>query len=265
MRPQFSILIVTDSCPETAAPVAACLTSLRMTRTRDDVECLVLANGSAPEVLRFLRAEPGITRLIVWAQDRGLAAGRAALLKLARGRLLVFLDVKTVVEDSLWLDRLAAALKSQSVGLAGPGGRFIRHSWRATFSAPPGSCDILEGGCLAFRRELRQELDLTGSSGDAELCLQVRRAGWEVSSSGPIGLRCEEQAGDYEGLRRRWQGKGLIMAECGYGSDPHPLPPLPLRERGESGSPPPAQWEKGTGDEGLVEEVQAWHAQAWQI
>jgi glycosyltransferase involved in cell wall biosynthesis len=259
MRPQFSILILTHNRPDA---VARCFASLRMTQTRDDVECLALDNGSAPDVLRLLKAEPGITRLIAWQKCRGVTAGREALMEMARGRVLVFLDVNAVIEDSLWLDRLAAALKRESVGIAGPEGWFIRPGWQDAFPAPPGPCDVLSGGCLALKRELRPEID--PAENDAELCLQVRRAGWDVCCTGPIGVRHGGHVGDCDDLRRRWQGKGLIRAECGYED---PSSPVPFSHCAGEGEPVPLAHEagEGVGGEGILEEVQAWHARAWQI
>ena len=190
MRPRFSILIQTHDQPE---PLARTLASLRFSLTRDDAECIALANGGGPAVRRLLLAEPGIRRATLWPEARHLAAGRARLFRRARGAILVLLEPGALITDSLWLDRLAAALAAEPVGLAGPEGLIVSARWRGGIPAPPGPCDVVAGWCMALKREaLLAAPDLTDDSGpareDADVCRAVQRGGYEVLCTGPVGV-----------------------------------------------------------------------------
>ena len=114
-------------------------------------EIVVLDQGSTERTAARLDrlAEDDRVRVIHADRDLGEGAGRNALLRVARGRLILQLDPSVELVGDLFAT-LAAALRT--AGIAGPWGlrtQDLRHFDEVT----DGSCDAIQGYCLATSRE----------------------------------------------------------------------------------------------------------------
>jgi cysteinyl-tRNA synthetase len=117
-----------------------------------DAEVLVLDQGSSDRSAERLDrlAWGERVRVIHADRDLGEGAGRNALLRVARGRLLLQLDPSVELLGDLFAP-LAAALGS-GAGIAGPWGlrtKDLRHFDEVT----DGACDAVQGYCQATRRD----------------------------------------------------------------------------------------------------------------
>jgi cysteinyl-tRNA synthetase len=117
-----------------------------------DAEVLVLDQGSSDRsAARFDRLASGERVRVIHAdRDLGEGAGRNALLRIARGRLMLQLDPSVELVGDLFAV-LADALRS-GAGIAGPWGlrtKDLRHFDEVT----EGLCDAVEGYCQATTRE----------------------------------------------------------------------------------------------------------------
>jgi cysteinyl-tRNA synthetase len=117
-----------------------------------DAEVLVLDQGSSDRsAARFGRLASGERVRVIHAdRDLGEGAGRNALLRTARGRLLLQLDPSVELVGDLFAV-LEAALDS-GAGIAGPWGlrtKDLRHFDEVT----DGACDAIEGYCQATTRD----------------------------------------------------------------------------------------------------------------
>jgi GT2 family glycosyltransferase len=122
-----------------------------------DAEVLVLdqgsSDGSAERLDRLAWGER--VRVIHADRDLGEGAGRNALLRVARGRLLLQLDPSVELLADLFAP-LEAALAS-GAGIAGPWGlrtKDLRHFDEVT----GGVCDAIQGYCQATRRDTLVEI-----------------------------------------------------------------------------------------------------------
>ena len=119
-----------------------------------DGEVLVLDQGSSEPVATRLAALGSQQRVRVVLADRDLgeAAGRNALLRIARGALLLQLDPSVELTDDLF-SVLAGALRPTDVGAAGPWGLRSVDKLKQWDEVTSGACDAIAGYCLATRRE----------------------------------------------------------------------------------------------------------------
>lgn len=87
----------------------------------------------------------------------GWAAARNAGLRRSRGRVVVALDPSVEATGDA-LAPLEATLAEPGVGICGPFG-IVTRDLREFDAAPgPGPCDAVEGYCMAFRREILNEV-----------------------------------------------------------------------------------------------------------
>jgi cysteinyl-tRNA synthetase len=117
-----------------------------------DAEVLILDQGSSdPSAERLDRLAWGQRVHVIHAdRDLGEGAGRNALLRVARGRLLLQLDPSVELLGDLFTV-LKAALHA-GAGIAGPWGlrtKDLRHFDEVT----DGACDAIQGYCQATRRD----------------------------------------------------------------------------------------------------------------
>jgi cysteinyl-tRNA synthetase len=117
-----------------------------------DAEVLVLDQGSSDRsAARLGRLASGERVRVIHAdRDLGEGAGRNALLRTARGKLMLQLDPSVELVGDLFAV-LAAALRS-GAGIAGPWGlrtKDLRHFDEVT----DGACDAVEGYCQATTRD----------------------------------------------------------------------------------------------------------------
>ena len=121
-----------------------------------DGEVIVLDQGSTSEAARraadLSSSDPPRVRIVLADRDLGEGAGRNALLRLARGRLLLQLDPSVELTDDLF-SPLQDALRGRTTGVTGPWGlRAVDHlkEWSEVTS---GDCDAIQGYCFATRRD----------------------------------------------------------------------------------------------------------------
>ena len=121
-----------------------------------DGEVIVLDQGSSSEAARrvaeLASGDGERVRTVLADRDLGEGAGRNALLRLARGRLLIQLDPSVELINDLFLP-LQDALRGRTTGATGPWGlRAVDHlkEWSEVTS---GGCDAIQGYCFATRRD----------------------------------------------------------------------------------------------------------------
>ena len=118
-----------------------------------DGEIVVLDQGSSTETGRRLLALASDRVGIVLAdRDLGEGAARNALLRIARGRLLLQLDPSVELTDDVFTP-LAAALRDSAAGAAGPWGLHAVDHLKQWDEVTEGPCDAIQGYCFATRRE----------------------------------------------------------------------------------------------------------------
>jgi cysteinyl-tRNA synthetase len=194
-------------------------------------EVLVLDQGSSEEAARGAEALAGDRRVSVIFSDRDLGegAGRNALLRVARGRLLLQLDPSVELVGDLF-SALATALRSPRVGIAGPWGLRAVDHLKEFAEVTDGACDAVQGYCAATRRD-----DLLGIRGfderyrfyrnlDIAVSLALREAGLaSVAAGNATATRHEHRAWErlaederqkrsrrnYDRLVRRFDGLGV--------------------------------------------------------
>ena len=237
-----SILMLTHNRPDA---VQICLDSLLQTLQENDCELLILDNGSVGDTQHVVQGFqrqwqnldiPG-RREDVWVhlgeENLGVAAGRQFLIERAKGDVMIFLDSDVTIMSSRWIGEIHRALEPENVGIAGIAGSFINWSQEGRFSpCLYGTCDVVSGWCLAFKREvieagvrMRVEEFPHFWCEDSAMCLDTRDAGWDVVSTGGIGVaHVPGLSGDMPGakqaaenkLRELYQGRMLIRAEGAY-------------------------------------------------
>jgi len=212
---------------------ARCFRSLADTLRRDDVEWRIIDNGStdgtAEWLLRVAAAYPGKVHVTLRADNTGVAGGRQLLLDAARGDTLIILDADVEARRAGWLERLTAPLADPGVGICGPAGHWITPGWQWYEPVPVGyvgPADVVSGYCQAFRRDVIEgfQMDMTFNPyfcEDSDMCLWIRSRGYEVWSTGDIGLyHVYAGTGNYgqgpmkqKYLASKWRGKGLVRYE----------------------------------------------------
>jgi GT2 family glycosyltransferase len=124
-----------------------------------DAEVLVLDSGSRAEAQeRIAAVSNGDERVHAIFADRDLGEGAArnALLRVARGRLVLELDPSVELTGDLFTP-LRDALADPSIGLAGPWGlrsTDLKHFDEVTSA----EADAMQGYCAAVRREVLIEI-----------------------------------------------------------------------------------------------------------
>lgn len=146
----WSACVVTREFPE---DVERCVSALRRWLPPDG-EVLVLDQGSSDGVavrVAALSAEPRV-RIVLADRDLGEAAGRNALLRIARGALLLQVDPSVELAGDLFAV-LAQTLRPTDVGAAGPWGLRSVDDLKQWDEVTDRACDAIAGYCLATRRE----------------------------------------------------------------------------------------------------------------
>ena len=196
-----------------------------------DSEIVVLDEGSDVETATRVAAldDDGRVRVVLADRDLGEGAGRNALLRIARGALLLQLDASVEITGDLF-GALAGALRPHSVGVAGPWGlRAVDHlkQWDEITSGP---CDAVQGYCFATRRETLlaiggfderyrfyrnldiacslalRELGLRAVAAGADLAVRHTHRAWERLDEGEREKRSRR---NYDRLVKRFSGLGV--------------------------------------------------------
>lgn len=214
MTPNLSIIILTyNQCEITLR----CLESIAYLGTRDDVEIIVVDNGSSDST------EVTIKQRFPWViyfylnKNTGVAAGRNYGLERANGNYLMILDNDTIVPENA-IESLMNYLDSNSnVGLVAP--RLIDTNGLTQYSARPypgilfkikSSLGLLKpeiynepynpcyviGAAQMFRKSIYQKtgpLDdhIFYGPEDADFCIRVRKAGFGVVYLPTVSIRHE--------------------------------------------------------------------------
>ena len=151
----WSVGIVTQEFP---ADFARCLKGV-LAVLPPDGEVLVLDSGSRDET-QHLIAESAArdVRVEVYFADRDLGEGasRNALIRVARGRMILMLDCSIEITGDIFAP-LTRALADQTVGIAGPWGlrtTDLKHFDEVT----SGEVQAVQGYCAAARREVLLEI-----------------------------------------------------------------------------------------------------------
>lgn len=151
----WSVSLLTREWPD---DVARCLRSV-LTFLPVDGEILLLDQGSSEQAKRRLdqlaAREPRV-RVHHADRDLGEAAGRNALLRVARGRSVLQIDPSVEITGPLFA--VLEQMLGEGVGIAGPWGlrtKDLKHFDEVT----DGDCDAVQGYCQAARRDTLLAID----------------------------------------------------------------------------------------------------------
>ena len=118
-----------------------------------DGEVLVLDQGSSSEsARRAAELDGGPVHVALADRDLGEGAGRNALLRITRGRLVLQLDPSVEVTSDLFMP-LAEALRVRTTGATGPWGLRAVDHLKEFSEVTTGVCDAIQGYCFATRRD----------------------------------------------------------------------------------------------------------------
>jgi N-acetylglucosaminyl-diphospho-decaprenol L-rhamnosyltransferase len=191
-----SIVIVTYN---TADMIGKCLASLGP-ETGLSREVFVVDNASTDGGAEMVRSRYPRVHLTVNAENRGFAAANNQVLPLCRGRYIYYLNPDAKLTDSHLLEECVRFMdKNPRIGLAGtrlinPDGSSQESiSWtypRQSFATSEidglhGAIACVLGASMIARTELIRRLggfdeDFILYGEDQDLCLRIRRAGYEI-------------------------------------------------------------------------------------
>jgi GT2 family glycosyltransferase len=116
-------------------------------------EVYVLDQGSSSEGMRrAAQLDHGPIHVALLDRDLGEGAGRNALLRLARGALMLQLDASVEITGDLF-GSLEDALSRRGAGATGPWGLRAVDHLKEFDEVTSGPCDAIQGYCFATRRD----------------------------------------------------------------------------------------------------------------
>jgi cysteinyl-tRNA synthetase len=226
----WSVSIVSRDYPE---DLARCLGAVLRFLPQDG-EVLVLDSGSRDEAQhRLAEAAEADERVEAFFADRDLGEGAArnALLRVARGRLVLELDGSVELTGDLFAP-LGRALDDPKTGIAGPWGlrtADLKHFDEVT----AGEADAMQGYCAAARREVLVEIGGFDEryrfyrNLDIAVSLAVRERGYDVVALGSEHARRHEHRvweslsederlkrsrRNFDRMYKRFHGTSLLLA-----------------------------------------------------
>ena len=198
-----------------------------------DGEVFILDSGSRDEAQdRIAKIAAGDGRVKAYFADRDLGEGAArnALIRLARGRMLLMLDCSVEITGDLF-GPLAQTLGDKGVGLAGPWGlrtTDLKHFDEVT----TGDAEAVQGYCAAARREVLLEIGGFDEryrfyrNLDIAVSLAVRERGYRVIALGADRARrhthriweslsederLKRSRRNFDRMYRRFHGKPVLI------------------------------------------------------
>jgi GT2 family glycosyltransferase len=199
-----SIIIVTYN---TADMIGRCLASLgpEMGPSR---EVFVVDNASTDGSADIVRNRYPWVHLTVNTENRGFAAANNQVLPFCRGRYLYYLNPDAKLTDSHLLEECIRFMdESPQIGLAGTrlinpdGSRQESISWKypwqkfttSEMDGLQGTIACVLGASMIARTELIRRLggfdeDFILYGEDQDLCLRIRRAGYEIGYIGSVAV-----------------------------------------------------------------------------
>lgn len=188
-----------------------CLHSLQPVMERDDVEVIVVDNGSKDDTCSYLTLNYPRIHLHVNDCNKGVAYARNRGLELAQGDKVLFLDNDTVANENAISGLEAYLDKHTKVGLCAcrlvDGNNQIQESFKSfpglwlkiknvlgtaksnvpdiQADTPPFEPVYVIGACQMIRREVIERVGLLDEKifygpEDADYCLRIVAAGWKV-------------------------------------------------------------------------------------
>lgn len=193
--------------------LANCLKSLDFLLQRNDIEVIVVDNGSEDGTMHFLHDKYPQIITIPLERNRGVAYARNRALERANGDFLWILDNDTELSEQVAFGMLEFMKKNPDVGLAGcrlvdadglvqesckrfPGiGEKVRnllhtHGYRYAYGLEKMKSDFepeyLIGACQLIRREAYEAVGpldekIFYGPEDADFCIRVRKAGFHLA------------------------------------------------------------------------------------
>ena len=216
--PRLSIVIVTYGKREVTERCLDSLNDAFGERIAQDVELVLVDNGSADDTPDLLQSWRDRATVILLEQNRNYAGGNNVGVEAATGEVLVLLNNDTEVGPDV-LDALAEHALEPGVALAGarllyPDGT-VQHGGCAWWRGPDGmvrpfhlfrheagdlpaalatfDCDVVTAACVAIRRDLFRELggfdeQFVNGWEDVDLCVRARLAGHRNVYRGDLAL-----------------------------------------------------------------------------
>jgi GT2 family glycosyltransferase len=200
-----------------------------------DGEIIVLDSGSGDEAqdrLADIAAREPRVEAHFADRDLGEGAARNALIRVARGRMLLMLDCSVEVTGDLFAV-LAPSLGDMTVGLVGPWGLHttdLKHFDEVT----KGDTEAVQGYCAAARREVLLEIGGFDEryrfyrNLDIAVSLAVRERGYRVVALGADCVRRHEHRvweslseeerlkrsrRNFDRMYRRFHGKPVLVGQ----------------------------------------------------
>ena len=193
-RHAFSVCLLAHN---SLADLRRCVNSVVRHAAGEDLEIIILDNGSADETLdylRGLRSDGNVAdmpvQIILADHDIGFAAGRNAQFRAAQGEIVVQIDTSIELEGPIW-EPIRTLLAEPDIGLVGPYGLVTRDLKEFEESSGP-DVDAIEGYLLAFRRSTLLEVGPADEKFrfyrllDIDYSFEFKKAGYRVVRSAAI-------------------------------------------------------------------------------